>query len=125
MNHKTAVSCWMIVCCGLLSSCGGPKLDKSIELRAQAQKAITSGDTTKAIRVLTESLEHTPDAGAFLERARVYVDLANDDMARDDCEKALELDPNNQDVKWLLDQLAKPKEKRFQGAGAQPPSHGK
>lgn len=100
---------------------GKPVLDESSDYFVQAQAAIAEGDKAKGLELLSKSIESKPYVFAYFQRARIYVEQGKDAEALADCEAGLKLDPENADLKWLRDELKKPKEKRFQGKFKNPP----
>jgi len=89
-----------------------------------AAKAIAAGDDATALSELTASIGKSPSAWAYFERARIHLKQGREDEAKADCQKGLELDSGDRDLKWLSAELQKPSEQRFQGALANPPSRG-
>jgi hypothetical protein len=120
-----AASVWLSaqVAVVALLGCGEskPTLDDSSDYFVQAQSAIAGGDTAKALELLSLSIESKPYHFAYFQRARIYVDQGKDAEALADCEAGLALVPDNADLKWLRDELKKPKPKRFQGKFKNPP----
>jgi len=98
------------------------KFTSAQESFAEAQQAIEQGDTAKAISALTTSLDTLPTVTVYLERAKLYAADGKQEEALQDCQAALELSPDNRDAKWLLTELKKPAEKRFEGKNENPPS---
>jgi len=81
----------------------GPGLDK--EKRADAEKAkgndcFKSGDLQGAMVHFSQSIDIFPTAATYSNRAMVYIKLGKFSMAEADCDKVLQLEPNN--VKALL-----------------------
>lgn len=99
----------------------GPQLDDSQEKFVAAQQALATGDTGKAMELLTASIEARPGPWAYYVRAKLYAEAADDANALADCGAGLELDPENSDLKWLRDEIKKPPGQRFQGKNAEPP----
>jgi hypothetical protein len=106
-----------------LTGCGEskPTLDESSDYFVEAQTAIAAGDTAKALELLGLSIETKPYSFAYFQRARIYVDQGKDAEALADAEAGLAIEPENLDLKWLRDELKKPKPKRFQGKFKNPP----
>jgi len=97
---------------------------KSRDLFIAARKAVAQGDSAAAIQALDASIEAAPSTWAYFERAKIKATTGDDEGAVADCNAGLELDPRNQDFKWLLAQLKKPLKdgKRVLG---DPPSYSK
>jgi Tfp pilus assembly protein PilF len=107
------------------AGCSGdaePKLSDSANALVEARQAFAAGDEAKAIELLSASIESEPSIWAYLDRAKIYATQGNDAGAQADCEAALKLAPENKDIPWIQGELKKPKDKRFQGAFALPPS---
>jgi hypothetical protein len=112
----------------LLAGCGGgsePTVSDANKYLMEARRAVGDGDTAKALTALTASIEAQPNAWAYMERAKINAQQGNDQAVLTDCTEILKLDPKNRDVPWLKGELKKPKEKRFQGQFAIPPSYRK
>jgi tetratricopeptide (TPR) repeat protein len=92
-----------------------------------ASEAITAGDKDKALTELSASIDSSPSAWAYFERARIELEKGKEDEAKADCQKGLEFDPTYADLKWLSDELKKPAAKRFKGKFTKQPGlrHGK
>jgi hypothetical protein len=121
---KTAfVRCFASVFAIALLGCGEnkPTLDDSGDYFVQAQTALDAGDTAKAVELLSLSIESKPYPFAYFQRARIYVDQGKDAEALADSEAGLALDSDNADLKWLRDELKKPKANRFKGKFKNPP----
>ena len=111
-----------------LAGCGSDEnaqFNEARDLFLEASSALQSGDSAKAIEAFTKCIEVMPSAEAYMERAKLYAEANRQEDAMKDCEAALEFSPENPDVLWLIEELKKPKEKRFQGKTAEPPSRGK
>ncbi len=111
----------LAVGCGETTSKVPPAMNHIVE----ARRALAEGDQAKALESLTASIETDANVWAYYERAKIQLDRGDDQAATADCQALLELEPNNRDGKWLLGEIEKPAEKRFQGAQAQPPSSSK
>jgi hypothetical protein len=119
----TAVGILLVVSgCGVNHSTSGA----SSHLVA-ASEAISAGDKDKALTELTASIDSSPSAWAYFQRARIKLEKGQETEAKVDCQKGLEFDPTYPDLKWLSDELRKPAGKRFKGKFAKEPSlrHGK
>lgn len=90
-----------------------------------AADALNSGDDAKALEMLTKSIETKPSRYAHYERAKLHEQQGADDQALADCAAALQLQPGDKDVLWLQGEIKKPKDKRFKGRFANPPSAAK
>jgi hypothetical protein len=60
---------------------------------------------------------------ALRERAKLHAERGEDQAAREDCEAALAITPDDADVLWIKGELAKPAAQRFQGVAKSPPSN--
>ena len=87
-----------------------------------AKDALADGDTGLAMEELTRSIEAKPNAWAYLERARLFIEQGEFDSARSDTLAGLELQPENRDLRWLAVEMDKPLSQRFKGRFASPPS---
>jgi len=101
------------------------RFDTASESFIKAMHAIEEGDAATAMQALTASLDQLPTAEAYMERAKLYEDAGKHDEALQDCRSALEVDPENTDVQWLLGEYEKPEQKRFKGKFKNPPSSSK
>lgn len=90
-----------------------------------AADALNSGDDAKAMEMLAKSIETKPSRYAHYERAKLYEKQGADEQALADCAAALQLQPGDKDVLWLQGEIKKPKDKRFKGRFANPPSAAK
>ena len=90
-----------------------------------ALAAIDAGENDRAIELLSKSIELEPDPYAFLQRAKLYLELDDTTSANADIAKGLELEPEYPDLLWLQEQAKKPAGRRFKGADAELPSYGK
>lgn len=104
---------------------GEPDLSDGVEHFLAAQEALSSGDTEMALKELTLSIQLEPDGWAYYQRAKIYSEMGKDKEATADCEAGLKLDPDHAELKWLLAELHKPTDRRFQGRNANPPTAGK
>lgn len=121
----SAVPLWCLLQLAFVAflGCGEskPTLDESGDYFIEAQTAIADGDTAKALELLGKSIESKPYGFAYFQRAQIYVDQGKDAEALADAEEGLKIEPENLDLKWLRDELNKPKPKRFQGKFKNPP----
>ena len=121
---------WALLVSTLFMACGCGSSEEANfgsarEAYLEAMQAAQQGDTAKAIEGLTASLAAVPAAATYMERAKLYLAEGRQDEALQDCQAALELDPENEDVKWLLGEVKKPEKERFKGDQQAPPSSGK
>ena len=100
---------------------GGTSTSKGYNHLVAASEAITAGDKEKAFTELSTSIDSSPSAWAYFERARINLDKGQEDAAVADCQKGLELDPKYRELLWLSGELKKPAAKRFKGKLAKPP----
>jgi Tfp pilus assembly protein PilF len=122
-----------LVCCALhaclaLAGCGqrdAVELTEEQNYFVLAADALNSGDDAKAMEMLTKSIETKPSRYAHYERAKLHEKQGADDQALADCAAALQLQPGDKDVLWLQGEIKKPKDKRFKGRFANPPSAAK
>jgi tetratricopeptide (TPR) repeat protein len=92
------------------------------ELYLEAMDAIAAGENGKALESLNSSIEADPAVWSYRERAKLHEKLGNDQAAKKDIEAALGLAPDDVQALWLKGELAKPKDQRFKGTFATPPS---
>jgi hypothetical protein len=86
-----------------------------------ASEALKAGEKDKAFSELSASIDTSPSAWAYFERARLNLGNGDEDAAKADCQKGLELDSKYRDLLWLSAELKKPPAKRFKGKLAKPP----
>lgn len=106
------------------SGCGGAATE-NVDARnyfLEAREALQQGDTNKAIAAFTASIESKPNAWAYMERAKLYAAAGQGDQALQDAQKAVELEPDNSDTRWLEAEMKKPANQRFKGIFELPPS---
>jgi tetratricopeptide (TPR) repeat protein len=108
----------------LLCSCSSqePPLAGSAQTYIEAKELLDKGQKDEALAALNASIEDKPTFWALRDRARLFAERGEDEAARKDCEAALEISPEDVDIKWIQGELAKPKDQRFQGALKDPPS---
>jgi hypothetical protein len=99
-----------------------PPISDSGQHLIDARAAIAAGDTAKAKAALDASIAAEPNRWAYMERAKLNAREGNDQAVLADSAELLKLNPKDPDVPWLKGELKKPKEKRFQGQFAIPPS---
>jgi lipoprotein NlpI len=104
----------------VVAGCTAPE-EEAINEYFAAQEAITSGDTETALALLTKSIEEKPTAYALYDRAKLYADAGDAASAIADCEAGLAIEPEHDDLKWLLAECKKPPQQRFKGRNAKPP----
>ena len=110
-NHLTWVPLFIA-----LIGCGGSgdlELDSASENLLSAQELIEQGDHQAALQKLDESIEATPDAWTYFERAKLHAELGNDEKANSDIAAGLKLDGKNSKLLWLRQEMKKPKTSRF------------
>jgi tetratricopeptide (TPR) repeat protein len=110
------------------AGCGGSSevaLPEDQNLFVAGQAALDSGDTALAMQKFTEAIESKSSLFAHYNRARLYEQLGEDEKALADCDAALKILPTDKDALWLQGELNKPKEQRFKGRFANPPSKAK
>jgi tetratricopeptide (TPR) repeat protein len=116
---------WTIfVVTGLFTTLGcGPQstLDQAGQAFVDAQQAIADGDQQRALELLGKSIESRPDPWAYYQRAKLLMESGQDEPARADIAAGLELQPDNNDLLWLQNQLKKPAANRFRGRDGTPP----
>lgn len=70
-------------------------MDQSSEKRCQAQEAVNEGNLEDALKLYTEAIKINPiGAALFAKRAGVYIKLNKPNAAIRDCDRALELNPD-------------------------------
>lgn len=109
----------------VVSGCGqrnSPEQQPATQHFLAAQEALAKGDKAAALQSFTASIDAKPTGWAYMERAKLYLDQGNADAAIADCEAGLAVEPENDDLEWLLGEAKKPAESRFKGKYAQPPS---
>lgn len=107
----------------LLGGCGGTPSEptRSYNHLVAASEAIAAGDKEKAMTELTAVIDTSPNGWAYFERARLQLEQGKEPEAVADCQKGLELEPDNSQLKWLSGELKKPAAQRFKGRFAKPP----
>jgi Tfp pilus assembly protein PilF len=81
---------------------------------AAARTALRQGDKTAALRELGASIEIEPSVWAYALRAELYAESGRDDDALADCQAGLQLDADNAQIQWILQELKRPPSNRFQ-----------
>jgi tetratricopeptide (TPR) repeat protein len=117
------IACLLAAC--LLLGCG-PKekpLSSSNQKFLEAKELIAKGQKDEALAALDASIKEQPSLWALRERAKLHAERGEDQAAREDCDAALAITPDDADALWIKAELAKPKAQRFQGAAKNPPSH--
>jgi tetratricopeptide (TPR) repeat protein len=107
-----------------LSGCTSDEapLGDSAQTYIEAKELLDKGQKEEALVALNASIKEKPTFWALRDRARLHAERGEDEAAREDCEAALEISPDDVDIAWIKGELAKPKEKRFQGQFKEPPS---
>ena len=93
--------------------------DGSAHLLA-AKEALEQGDKGLALSELDLSLAAEPSVWAYALRGRLHAEAGNDELAEQDCQAGLELENNNYEIRWLMEELKKPPAKRFQTEAPMP-----
>ena len=101
----------------------GSSTSKGYDHLIAAAQAVSAGDKEAAISELSASIENSPSAWAYFERARILLDKGQEQEAILDCQLGLELDPKDRNLLWLSGELKKPAAQRFKGKLAKPPVH--
>lgn len=111
---------WMVAV--LICGCGhGPSNSRAYNHLVAASEALKGGDKDKALTELSASIDSSPNAWAYFERARLNLDRGKEEAAVADCQEGLKIDPTYRDLLWLSGELKKPSAKRFKGKLAKPP----
>jgi suppressor of tumorigenicity protein 13 len=72
------------------------EMDEASEKRASAQAALSDGDVTTAIQLFTEAILLNPGSAAYYaKRATCYLRLEKPNACIRDCDRAIELNPDN------------------------------
>ena len=88
----------------------------------EATELLANGQTEAAMQALNSSIEAEPTLWAYRARAKIYAEKGNDQAALDDCAAGLKITPDDPDLLWIKGEIAKPKDKRFEGQFKAPPS---
>jgi Flp pilus assembly protein TadD len=115
-----------IVSAVAVAGCGArePVLDDATQHLVAAQQAIEQGDHARAIQELDTAIALKPDEWAYFERGRLHAKAGAEDKAAADVNAGLRLDPHNEHLKFLEQELKKQKSARF-AKGDSPTSVGK
>jgi Tfp pilus assembly protein PilF len=108
-----------------LGGCGASETSKSqssVNHLLAATQALEGGDDAAAMQELTAAIDDAPNAWAYFKRAQLHLKGGNEAEANADCQKGLELNEFNPDLKWLSGELKKPAAQRFKGRFAKAPS---
>jgi hypothetical protein len=105
----------------VIGGCGGPSTSRAYNHLVAASEAIKSGNKEVAFSELSASIDTSPNAWAYFERARLNLEKGDEEAAKVDCQKGLALDPTYPDLLWLSGELKKPAPQRFKGKLAKPP----
>jgi hypothetical protein len=105
-----------------LTGCGGGGAapDEMTEFAA-IMTEISSGDKQAGKERLDAFIEEHSNSMAYTARAKIRVEERDFAGAMADCEKGLELHPEDRELTWLLTELKKPEDQRFKGAKANSP----
>ena len=99
----------------VLGGCGGGGgVPPSSELIVQAREALAAGDRESARKILDQAVEADQSVWALAMRARMHAEDGDDAAATADCEAGLAVDQANFEIRWVLEELKKPTDKRFQ-----------
>ena len=104
----------LLLLCPLLvtTGCGKKKVtDAGDDYFVQGMKVINS-DQAKAIDLFTKAIDTKPTHWCYYNRGLLYAKQGEDAKAKADVAEGLKLVPDSGDLKWLGDQLKKPKAKR-------------
>jgi len=106
----------------LICGCGGGNSTRQAANHlVAAAEAIKTNDKDRAFAELSASIDSSPSAWAYFERARLDLEKGQEDAATADCQSGLALDSTHRDLMWLSAELKKPAAKRFKGKLAKPP----
>ncbi|HEX2473756.1 MAG TPA: tetratricopeptide repeat protein [Lacipirellulaceae bacterium] len=106
-----------------VGGCGGStSTSAAYDHFVAAADAINAGDKEKALSELTATIDSSPSAWAYFERARIYLEKGQEQDAISDCQQGLVLDPKDRKLLWLSAELKKPAAQRFKGRFAKPPA---
>jgi hypothetical protein len=103
--------------------CGGGTAgapDEMTELSA-IMTEINSGDKKAGKEQLDAFIEEHSNSMALTARAKIRVEERDFAGAMADCEKGLQIHPQDRELTWLLTELKKPEAQRFKGAAANSP----
>jgi lipoprotein NlpI len=120
MNARVWIICGSL--CLTLAGCSREPFDEATQHMMAARTALSEDNKEVAMQELTAAIEKGGSAWAYFERAKLHADAGDTDAAKADCRKALEIDPENDEIKWYLGQLDRPSDQRFQSP---PPSASK
>jgi hypothetical protein len=113
----------LLVAIILVGGCGGStSTSAAYNHFVEAANAINAGDKEKAFSELTATIDSSPSAWAYFERARIHLDRGEEQDAISDCQQGLVLDPKDRKLLWLSAELKKPAAQRFKGRLAKPPA---
>ena len=100
------------------------RAERANDVYREALSAERAGDQSQAIALLGQAMDVKPEAFMYLKRAELYLKTGDDTAATADIDMARQLGGARveSDCQWLLDEAAKPAERRFQGNAAAAPS---
>lgn len=110
-----------------LTGCGqkDDPVGADVEHFLAAQEALERGDKDTAMTELNASIELRPDGWAYYHRAKLHAVAGQDELATADCKAGMQLDPDHPELKWLLSEIKKKPDRRFQGRNAEAPAANK
>jgi hypothetical protein len=124
MQDARRIALVLLLVGSLFAGCSsGSSTSKGYDHLVAAAQAIGAGDKEAALSELSASIENSPSAWAYFERARIHLEKGQEQDAILDCKSGLELDPKDRNLLWLSGELKKPAAQRFKGAFAKPPVH--
>jgi hypothetical protein len=97
-----------------LFGCGGSQPDGSQFQHDEAAKLfldamkIRGTDQAGALELLNQSIDARPSHSAYFHRGWLHALQGRDEPARADVQAGLELEPEDEDLKWLGGELQKP-----------------
>ncbi len=110
-----------------LTGCGqkDDPVGADVEHFLAAQEALERGDKDTAMTELNASIELRPDGWAYYHRAKLHAEAGQDEQATADCKAGMQLDPDHPELQWLLSEIKKKPDRRFQGRNAEAPTANK
>ncbi|MBN1852121.1 MAG: hypothetical protein JW829_05325 [Pirellulales bacterium] len=96
-----------------MGGCGRNKFaqDEASDLFLEAMQ-VKESNQNQAIDLLTKVINSKPSTHAYFQRSWLYASQGKESEARSDVSAGLQLNPNSTDLKWLANQLKKPKPNR-------------
>ena len=109
-----------------LAGCGGgantvPELKSAAEKLSAAKASIDAGNHDEALSLLNDLIEDSPSVWAYKTRAKLYLDMGEEEKALADCEAGLQVQPGFRELEWMAAEIKKPVGERFKGRFANPP----